>query len=72
MSTAELVRKPLKIARRACRIRDSWGSEERSRRAQLAAQGLRDLVAQITSNISPADVWAIGSLTPADLRRLSA
>jgi hypothetical protein len=71
MSTAELVRKPLRIARRARRIRDSWSPQERSRRAQPATQGLRDLVAQITSNIS-ADVWAIGSLTPTDLRRLSA
>jgi len=48
MSTAELVRKPLKIARRARHVRDSWSPQERNRRAQMASQRLNDFIARIT------------------------
>lgn len=72
MSTANLIRKPLPFDRRARLVRSSWSTQERSRRAQMASQRLTDLVTQIISGGPPEDVWAVGSLAPADLRRLSA
>lgn len=72
MSTATMARKPVQITRRARRIRDSWTTQERVDRARLAAQRLNDLVAAITNRSAGDDIWAVGSLTPADLRRFSA
>jgi len=56
MSTVALVRKPLNVARRALRVRELWSAQESSRRAQLAAQGLSDLVAKIVTKDPAEDV----------------
>lgn len=72
MSTVTLARKPVQIVRRSRRVRDSWTPQERANRVRLAAQGLNDLVAAITNPLAGDNVWAVGSLTPADLRRFSA
>lgn len=72
MSTATLSSKPLEIARRTRRIRDAWTSQERAHRARITAQRLNDLVAALTNQVAGDDIWAVGSLTPADLRRVSA
>ncbi len=62
---------PVSISRRVRNIQNHWDEAERRRRTAAGVQRRRDLVRLLTSDRLDVDLWAVGSLTPADIARLA-